>query len=357
MSCATGSIGDAFNESNFDAGNHVMSAVYSMEKNGHATSGTTAAGMIANIVTYGFFTGLTTCKQSFVNKQELDIDCTEQVEKVRKNVNCEKCIRMAKYAISSRKQLDEKAHKINSSYKIPVANSETLSKFVGNNTTDDDIAAAGCRYMCFDCVVENFDQNMTMTMNATCNVTSKVFRTAMSSGMSAQAFFEMSKHQSELRKTGLKINSVNHLKEFSTNLSANIEIITKDCILNSLRQDAINLQRMKISGNSLVAQNFKQTITFLSFSKMVSQAYELNFVKNKINFQTNEKVLQERTTINDLFKDLNSTVDDLKDAFRNIIGYVLVILLSLLFTVIVTIAFVMYFKPNFLMGGLKDVVS
>ena len=312
------------------AGADVIARLYSLEGNGQLDSSTTN-GIISNIVSYGYTVATVECDQAFVNEQTQTIDCSGTTD-VPSNKNCLACIRMANEVAASRTKLDKDAHALNPDYKIPTLDPTLSSAYFGAVSPADGI----CAYVCEQCVFASTNQSIQMKIVADCSVETDEFRTSFTSGMSLQAETEITQHQSGLAATGVQIKTKDDIKNLSIQMANTIQQMTSVDQLNTLKQNATNIQSMTVQpgSTSVVLQNASQTVSASMFSSLVSRVYNDAAVKDSIDFEEKQKTIKVETQFSDFIKSLSTTVDTMDKLLTHTLGKMIVTIVAILLLVI-----------------------
>lgn len=337
------------NNTENSTGADILARLYFLEGNGQLDA-STVNGIISNIVSYGYTVATVQCQQAFVNKQTISIDCSEEKGPlVRNNPNCLECIRLANQVAASRAQLDNDAHALNPSYKIPVLNQAIHDAYYGPTGVVDGV----CNYVCSQCVAADTSQSIQMNIEADCNLETDEFRTAFTSGMSLQAETEITQHQAGLANTGLAINKASDITNLAVQMADTIQQMTSVSQINSLKQNAINIQNMAVTADStsVIIQHAEQAITASMFSSLVSKVYNDTAVQNSINYQEKQQYLKYETEFTDFIKSLSTTVNTIDTLLMNTLGKLIITFLLIFILVIVIFAAIFYFKPDLLFGS------
>jgi len=327
----------------------------------------TANGIIANIVSYGYTIANVQCKQAFVAEQEFSLNCNNTVigDKVQNNPNCLACKALAKQVADSRTQLEKDAHARNPNYQIQVLDPAIAQSYFGvefttgqaDNTTASSVSADGvCKYVCEQCVAENVSQNIQMRMVEECQsrIGGEEFINAWTSGMSLQAETELTKHQAGLKSTGVDIQNQDDIKTLSIEMSDTIRQMTVTRQLTGLFQDAVNIQEMKVTdgSTSVVLQNVTQSLTVSMFASLVARTYNDTNIQNSIDYASQRKTVQINTNFSDLVKSLETTVKTMDNLLLSTVGKIMIIVVALLLLIMIVFASFFFFKPSFLFGSI-----
>ncbi len=351
--CVAGSVFNCqcFNDTSKTAGADVIARLFALENNGQLDS-STSNGIIANVVAYGYTVATLTCQQAFVNQEVLDVQCTNEDlgRKVRTNPNCIKCMQLAAEVAADRKKLEDDAHAINPNYKQQVVLSPVEQAYFG---LEQDHSDGICKYVCFQCIIENLSQNIQMQLVESCDTNTQTFISAFVQGMSVQAAVELSQHVSALQSTGLAIQKQEDITSLAFEMASTIRQMTTVKMISAMKMNAFNLQNMTIEkdSTSVMVQNGTQGITTSMFASIVSRAYNNTAVQTSIDFQSKQQEIQIETTFTDLVNSLQTTVDTIETLMINTIGKIMVTLIALLLVLLFIFAALFFFKPDFLFGG------
>lgn len=343
-----------FNSTKLTAGADTIARLYALEGNGQLDA-STANGIISNVVSYGYTIATLTCQQAFVNAQTLEIDCNDPVigDLVKNNPNCVKCKALAAQVAADRQKLEDDAAQINPNYQKQQVDPDIAESYFG---VLQDHSDGICKYVCFQCIVENLSQNIQMQLVADCDINTKTFISAFTSGMSVQAEVELTQHQQALRSTGLDIQNQDDIKSLSIEMANTIRDMTTVKMLNALKQYALNVQNMKISpdSTSVMVQNATQGITTSMFASIVSKTYSNTSIQNSIDYQQKAQTIQIETSFTDLINSLQTTVQTIESLLIQTVGRILITLLALLLVVLFAFSALMFFRPSFLFGSTLD---
>lgn len=349
---------ECFNSTSATAGATTLARLFVLQDTGQLDS-STANGIIANIVSYGYTIANVQCKQAFVNTQEIDLECNNPAGAiVPNNPNCLSCKAQALEVARSRRKLEQDAKAKNPHYKIQTVTPAIAAAYFGSTgSIDTQISNDGvCQYVCEQCVAENLSQNIQMKMVEECSnrVTSEEFLNAFTSGMSQQAETELTKHQAGLKSTGVDIKNQDDIKKLSIEISDTIRQMTVVKQLSALNQEALNIQETKIDpgSTSVVLQNSSQSITVSMFASLVSRTYTDVNVKNSIDYQSQQKTIQIETSFSDLVKSLETTVKTMDSLLISTVGKIMITVVALLLIIMIIFASFFFFKPDFLFGSI-----
>lgn len=339
-----------FPDTSRTAGADTIARLYALEGNGQLDA-SSANGIIANVVAYGYTIATLTCQQAFVNQQIFDLECNNAAGQIiRQNPNCVNCIKLALLVAADRQKLEEDAHTRNPNYTPQVVLPQIAESYFGVLADKSD---GICKYVCEQCVFENLSQNIQMQLVAECDETSRTFTSAFTQGMSVQAEVSLTQHQQALKSTGLKIQSQEDIKSLSIEMANTIRQMTTIKMLSALKQSAFNVQSMTVDPNStsVMVQNGSQGITTSMFASIVSQVYTTTNVQNSINYQDKAETIQIETEFTDLVNSLQTTVNTIETLLINTIGKIMITLLAMIMIVLFVFASLFFFKPGFLFGG------
>ena len=322
----------------------VIAALYNLGDHGQLDS-SSASGIISNIVSYGFTVATIQCTQSFFVDQEITVECDNPIigEAVSNNSNCVRCKEIVQTIIDNRAKLDEDAMKQNPKY-IPTEPLQTAVNVVNGHLENHNDGV--CQYVCMQCIAQNVKQNTRMTVEADCDTVAQSYITAFTTGMSYQAEFELTKHQNALKNAGFAITKQDDLTSLAVQLSDTIIQMTLNKSLNSLNQNALSIQRTRISpgSTSVVLQNIEQSMSISMFTSLASATYNDTVMKNAVNYNVLVKQIEIETNFNDLIKDLDATVHTMDDLLISLVGKVLITIIALLATALVIFAGFFYFR-------------
>lgn len=356
--CVTGGNGvfncGCFQDTRLTAGSDTIARLYALEGNGQLDA-STAGGIIANVISYGYTIATLTCQQAFVDAQTLIIDCNDDIkgQQVLNNPNCLRCKELAAQVAADRQQLEEDAHRINPAYQKQRVDPGVAEGYFGVLKDHSD---GICKYVCFQCIAENLSQNIQMQLVADCDTATRTFVSAFTTGMSVQAEVELTQHQQALKTTGLDIQSQDDIKNLSIEMANTIRDMTTIKMLSALKQIAFNVQEMKITADStsVMVQNATQGITTSMFASIVSRTYSNTSIQNSIDYSQKAATIQIETSFTDLVNSLQTTVDTIETLLVNTVGRILITLLTLLLIIMLVFSALFFFRPGFLFGGAID---
>lgn len=319
----------------------LMSAMYAAEGNGQ-WDGSSVNSVIASVVSFGFLQSTLTCKQSFIAQQTTEIDCTSATlgNAVATNPNCIACKNEIKVLQDLRANLEIDAHAANPSYVPQVPNPALVALLEGTNGSD-----GACRFICLQCVAEDVNQNLQMQITADCQTNTKSYISAFSSGMSSAAEAQLSAHQDALKKMGYQIQSQGDIQTLAIQMADAITQMTTTTSLNSLQQQALNIQRTIIEpeSTSIVLQHVNQSISVNMFSSLASSVYNDARVKDAIDFKQNQQLISVEESFTSLINSLSSTVSTMDQLLVSIVGKILIAVVALLLTgLLVFAAFIQF---------------
>ncbi len=180
--CGSGISNPLWNCVEHTQGAAVLAALYNLSDNGQLSS-SSASGIVANVVSYGFTVATLTCQQSFIASQTVSLNCDNSVlgDIVSNNPNCLDCKIKMQSIIDMRTKLETDANQLNPSYQIQQASQSNINQFNGENPNHND---GICQYVCLQCIAKDIEQTLQMTIDASCQTNTSSFITAFTSGMS-----------------------------------------------------------------------------------------------------------------------------------------------------------------------------
>jgi hypothetical protein len=323
-------------------GASVLSCLYLLDAHGQL-SDSTASGIVSNVVSFGFATATTVCKQSFVASQAISVNCQNALigQAVANNQNCVDCKAKMQAIADQRTKLEQDAHQLNPSYAIQTPSQIYLDLFNGTSSTDGKPQNDGiCQYVCLQCIAKDVQQTLQMTIDASCQTSTNSFITAFTTGMSYQAEYELTKHQEALKSAGYDIQSQHDIKNLSIQIADTITQMTENVSLNALQQQALNIQQTVIEpeSTSIVIQHLVQTISLQMFSTLASAVYNDARMQDAINYTENVKSIQIETSFNTLIRQLEASVSTMETLVLSSVGKVLISVIALLLTAIILFA-------------------
>ncbi len=312
----------------------VLAALYNLSDHGQLDT-SSANGIIASIVSYGFLTATTSCKQSFILNQNLSINCDNTVlgDAVANNPNCVACKAIMASLAQARNQLETDAHAANPNYTPQVPSQAILDIYNGTLPNHNDGA---CQYVCLQCIAKDINQTEQMTIDASCNTNTQSYISAFTNGMSYQAQVELGAQQNALKSVGYNIQNEDDVKKLSIQLADSITQMTKTESINALQQQALNIQQTIIDpgSTSVVLQHVNQTISLDMFASLASVTYSDARMKDAINFELTKKEIDIETSFTSLLQSLSTTVTEMNQLLLSIIGKILITILALLLTAV-----------------------
>ncbi len=308
-------------------GGLLMSAMYAAQDNGQ-WDGSSVNSVIASVVSVGFLQSTLTCKQSFIAQQSTQIGCASATlgDAVATNANCVACKAVIASLEALQTALQNDAHANNSNYTPQTPDPALVAALQGNE--------GACRFVCLQCVAEDVNQNLQMTVDASCQTNTQSFLSAFSSGMSQAAESQLTIHQDALKKMGYQIQSQNDIKTLAIQMSDAITQMTTTNAINSLQQQALNIQRTIIEpdSTSIVLQHINQSITVNMFASLASSVYNDARMKDAIDFKQNQQLITVEESFTSLINSLSSTVHTMDQLMVSLVGKILITVLALLLT-------------------------
>ena len=341
-----------FNCASKGQGAFVLASFYALEDKGNL-AGSTANGILSNIISYGFTTSQVKCKESFVDVQETEINCNNAAGSIiGQNKNCLDCVKHIEAWQESRQSLEKDAKKSNPDYVVQIASDSLIAKVDGLTV---DKKNGICKFVCDQCVGMDVDQNIQMKIVADCKVNTEEFIDAFVKGMSLQAETEVTKHQEALKTTGLQIRHKDDIKKLSVEISNTIIQMTKVEALTRLQLHAFYVQETLVEPNStsVVIQNVTQTISQSMFASVVSKQYNNVSVKNSIDYKEKATQIQIETSFTDLLKSLQAAVNSLDNLLLSTIGKIMVSLIAIVAVALIVFAAIFFTHPSFIFGGVN----
>lgn len=328
-------------------GAQIIAALYSLDKHGQLSTDTPNS-VISSIVSYGYSTATTTCKQSFLADEEISINCDNAVigDLVANNSNCTLCKSMVNTAIANREALEQEAKTKNGKYTVQNVSADVALEVEGNLATGNDGA---CKYVCMQCIVDNVNQDIQMNIVDECATNTTEFLDAFTTGMSYQAEVELTKHTSALKTTGYEIANKSDVKDMSIQIANTIKEMTKITTLSELHSSAVLIQQTTIDpgSTSIVINNLSQRISIDMFATLVSKIYSDESVQNAIDYKTKQELITVETNFKDLIDTVSTTVDTLDKLLTDLVGKLIITVIALLLIALIIVAAFLKFHPNF----------
>lgn len=325
-------------------GNKLLTRFYMLEDNGQL-NGESTNNLLSSIISTGFIKARTTCRESFLAAQVIDIDCdSTKGAAIRQNKNCLSCLQLAEQSINDRKQLEQDTKSLNNSYKIQTPSTSNLSAYQG---AKNDYVFGVCKYVCVSCISENVNQNLQVKLTTDCNVDDQLFVSSFTSTITSEARKTIQAHQTALKTTELNIKTNTDIDKLSVDMTNSILQIRDTTTITDLNSKALAIQQTKIAPNSssVMLDNTSQSMSLELMKSITSKLYNDDFVKNKINFKLNQTAIQLKADFTDLLKSLVEGAEQTQSLFSSILGRALVIGISLLvFIVILLIFLIVYFS-------------
>jgi hypothetical protein len=341
-----------FGDTSATDGATTLARLYALESQGQL-SGSTTGGIVANIVSYGYIMANVQCKEAYVAEQVIDFACNNELGPIVEfqNPSCDACKALAKQVADGRTQLEQDAHRLNPSYQIQVPDPVFVADYYGVLPNNSD---GICRYVCLQCIIEDFEQDIQMKIVEDCAVDTPEFINAWSSGMSTQAVAELSNQQNALQSTGLQLKNKDNLSSLAIQVSDTIRQMTKVSMLNSLNANALLIQNTTISegSTSVVLSNVTQSISLSMFASLVSQNYTDMNVQASIDMQAQQETIKIETSFADLIKQMENSVKTMDSLLVSMVGKIMITLVAILMLVLMVFASFFFFKPSFLFGGI-----
>ena len=333
-------------------GSSTIARLYNLDSHGQLS--TSASGIIADIVSFGFVSASLSCKQNFIDSQQISVNCdnADLGAAVSQNPNCIDCKAKMQAVIDLRNKLEQDAHAKNPGYTIQVADPALVSKFNGRNPNNND---GICKYACLQCVIEDVEQTLQMNIDASCQTNTNSFISAFTSGMSYQAEYHLTQQQEALKSSGIDITSQNDIKNLSIQVSDSIVQMTQNVSLNALQQQALNIQSTIIEpeSTSVVIDHLVQTISLSMFATLASATYNDTRMKDAINYEQQLQTITIETSFSDLIKQLEQSTKTMSGLVLTLVGEILISIIALLLTGI--IIFVFYIR--FVLSGGDATIS
>lgn len=346
--CGPGSGNPNWNCIENTPGAQVLATLYSLDDNGQLQS-TSANGIIASVVSYGFTVATIDCKQNFIASQTIALNCNNAVigAKVAVNANCVACKAAMQDILDSRQSLETDAHAQNPNYTIQIPNPVIVQQFQG---VDGSYSSGVCDWVCEQCVVKDVEQKLSMNINVNCDTNTNSFISAFTSGMSTQAEYELTKQSSSLSNAGYDLNAPSSngnspITNLAIQMSDSIVSMTKNVSLNSLQQQALAIQSTQIDpdSTSVVISHLLQTISIDMFASLASSTYNDTTMQNAINYEILQKQIQIETSFSTLLQQLEASTVTMKGLVLTLVGEILIAILSLLLTAVIIFVFYVRF--------------
>jgi len=336
-------------------------AFYEMSRNGLAP-GTTGAGLVADMVAYGFVTAQTTCQTGFLADQTLSVECRDDGTGalVRGSTACQTCLSEVAAWQAEREALEVKAHQRNPDYHMQ--SWSRASRLAVEGEVGEKYATGACRYVCNQCVAEDITQNFQMKVDASCQADQTPnFVRAFTQGVQLKAHELVQRHQQGYHQvTGgppPNLSNDDYNSQVSQSIAAQLTQSFNVKMLNQLVTQAVQLQTISVSpeSTSLVLARVEQHVSATVISKAVlnlmntAQAFGKDgnqTFDTSLDYQSQISKLKLNKKVNDLLKDLTATVKNLQDLLRSTIGQIFASLLALLLLAVLACSLLIYFRRD-----------
>lgn len=338
-------------------GARVLATLYNLDDHGQL-SDSSANGIVANVVSYGFTVATLQCKQSFIESQEISVNCDNAIlgAAVGTNPNCIECKKNMQAIVDLRNKLDQDANQINPNYQIPIPSPVLVDQFNGKNPNHND---GVCRYVCLQCVIEDIEQTLQMNINASCQTNTNSFISSFTSGMSYQAEYQLTQHQNAMKNAGYDIKSQSDVKSLAIQMSDAITQMTTNSSLSDLQQLALNVQSTIIEpeSTSIILNHIVQNISIQMMSSICSSLYNDTRMQDAINYKLQLQTIQIEENFEDLIKTLEASTKTLEGLVLSLIGSVLIAIIALLLAAIIIFVFYIRFVLNRAQNTMSAITS
>jgi tetrahydromethanopterin S-methyltransferase subunit B len=276
----------------------------------------------------------------------IDIKCENEeigsiVSDEEQNHNCKMCVEEVQAIMNERDQLESDALYYNTTngYTPQTASDHIVKALKG--TSSANYHDGVCRYVCNQCVIEDVNQEMNMTMTTDCSVTTEVFSEAFVIGMRKEAARQVAKHKNELTLAGYDLSRNENIDSISYHISNSIQQMTRNELLSTLQLGAIAIQSMRIlpESTSVVVGNVSQSLTVDMFGTLAAKQYSDKNVKDAINYELLRAGASYTMGLNSFIEDIERTYEEAGEILGSVFSNVIIMALGLLVGVIVIALF------------------
>lgn len=327
-----------------DAGQTLIEGLLYLENAGRLP-GDNATNIFNSVVAVGFMTAASTQTTRFNVRQSIIADCRDDIPDLTQNVNCKLCREVVSEFVNSRASLEQNAKSRNSDYVIQTPTTETVSTLRGRNNDLDGV----CRYMCYQCVFENLNQDMYVQIDSSVDVSTTTFRNHYNAGLKMAARKQIQRYQNQIDEIGYSIrNSVDNLEALSLSFANIISSVSSVEILNFFKTSALALQQLQLgspTSTSLVVSHVRQSVNLSMMSSLTSQVFNRTSLVSMTNFSTDNNVIKLEEDFASTLRSFTGLISSLESVLKTSIGKIMIAILALLGAVVVMVVMFLFVRP------------
>lgn len=313
-------------------GADMLAAFQFLGENGRSvTSGVNP--VVNDIIGYGMVQIHSRCDSALIVDQDIDVTCNDPVKGnlVRNGKNCELCRQGVRDLMKERAEIEQLAKNANPEYKEQTANSTVVERLEGNDPSADLVDYDSvCRYVCFQCVIDNFEQIISVQLATKCQDFQN-FRSSFVTDAFERARYHVTQNKEALESMGYRLQSDAALDQFSLNMVTTIRNMTTLDTYNLMFNQALLVQQTVIEDStSVVISNAKQSITNSQMASIASKVYNQTDFLNAIGYTDKKAKFEDQVKFQNIVKATKEGAGGVKESLSTATGKILLSVVMLL---------------------------
>lgn len=292
---------------------------------------------------------VTDCFQSVSSTQAIDIQGTSPNNYGTEGPKaCGLCTQFLLDIYKHRMDLEEAAQAANHSYTPQRANADLENEMISGGSSSGEsktISSMGpCTGMCFSNVVLGVTQNAALEAKTGCSVTN-VITNNITQNIQGQIQASLKNQQDIFGQLGSIISSNN--ESISTNLASTMSQNVTNNFAQSLSQTMEAVQDFSMTGNSILADNIKQSFTGKMAGSMQVNNTVMDQLRQSASYSVAQSLLNKNDTIGDLSKDFLHVIRTMSNLLEELTTQILLIIAAVIAAVIMVVGSLYIFNKSF----------
>jgi hypothetical protein len=338
-------VGGTLNNVANEGGAEQLAAMLYLQQKGRSVYAN-ANNVFNDIVGFGFVGVHNECDSAEIVTQDIDETCANTTigQEVRNSTNCALCRQQVKKVLDGRQELEELAKSKNPSYKIQTADKTFVTRLEGTSPTANEVDVDSvCRYMCFQCAIDDFSQVTAVKLETKCQSFDN-FRTSFPTTAFDRAKYHVNQNKASLQDLGYKLTTDADLNQFALNLVTTIKNMTSEETYNTMFNQALLVQQMVIepTSTSVVIANAQQSITDSQLASIASKVYSDSEFKQSIGYAEKEQNFENTVRLSNIVAKAEKGVSTVRSTLDTAVGKILLSVLLALFAGIMVVGIIWY---------------
>lgn len=346
-----------------EVGKQILAGFYHAESKGRI-EGDNATNIINSMLALGFMTAISTQSTQFNVQQTLIADCQRTVDGTKdgdavdltNTSTCLQCKALLREYVEDRAKLEQEAGgdgipPTTEAFRAVQTRLLGPVKSEAGATLDDqfELTQGMCRYVCYQCVVEDTSQDVYVQIDSEADVTTVTFRNHYQEGLKEAASYQLAKYKNQVSELGYDIReNTDNLESLSLSVANVLSSITSVDTFNFMRTSALVMQNMRLGSErstSMISSNIRQTVNLKMMSVASSQLYSESFLRTLLDVDDVSQAFQLEDTFTETLERFVSVISDLQGLLRTSIGKIMVSVIALLGAVLVMMVLFFFVRP------------